>query len=440
MPQQDYSRRTVCVVDNGLFSDLALGLTRWFGRVLLYVPPGATPWPTTAQLSVGQGLHTSVGFAANTTSAQVEKIDDLFAHLSDVDLFVFPDIYHASLQSHLRNLGCRVFGSGYGEDLELDRFLFKLFLEQAQLPVGKYETITGVDDLRRRLTLSPGVVKISRSRGDFETFFSKEFAQTDLDIDSIAHGLGPFKDFKKFLVEEPLPVSEMLEIGYDGFMINGEWTSGLLGLEMKDKAYVGRALAKEQYPPQLAKANDAIAPMLAERGYKNAFSSEVLVERPVGGVLGAGYFIDPCCRFGSPPGAAMMRLITNLADILWFGAVNVAIDPVFEQPWVAQLQVTRVAAREDWTALSVPDNVRSRVFVHWPLEAGGQLYAMPMHYDNPAVCAVVGAGDSLSAAVEDALAVAEQITGHGLQVPTGAVQDGADALARLGEYGIQLPA
>lgn len=445
MPLQDYSQLTVCVVDNGLFSDLATGLTRWFGRVLLYVPPGATPWPTTAQLSVGQGLSAGGAQARNTMAgngiARVEKVDNVLLLIDEVDLFVFPDIYQPALQTHLRQLGKRVFGSAFGEDIELDRFLFKDILQQAGLPVPKYQTIRGVNDLRRRLALSPGVVKISRSRGDFETFFSKQFAQTDLDLDSIAHGLGPLKDEKKFLVEEPLPVSEMLEIGYDGFMIDGVWTGGLLGLEMKDKAYVGRAVPNvADYPPQLAEANNVLAPALKALGYRNAFSSEVLVERPVGGVPGRGYFIDPCCRFGSPPGAAMMRLTRNLPDIFWFGAVGQAIEPEFEAPWVAQLQVTRVAGRTDWTALDVPADMRDRVFVHWPLAVGKKLYAMPMHYDNPAVCAVVGSGATLDAAVEDALAAAAEIGGHGLQVPTSAVQDGAAALERLGEYGITLPA
>jgi len=446
MPVQDYSGYTVCVVDNGLFADLASGLTRWFGRVLLCVPTGSTPWPTSAQVSVGQGLHTIGSSSARNTlvghgMARVEKVDDVLLLLDEIDLFVFPGLYFAPLQAHLRQMGKRVFGSAFGEDVELDRVLFKELLQEARLPVPKYEVIRGVDNLRRRLALASGVVKVSRTRGDFETFVSTVAAQSDIDIDGLAHGLGPLKNDKQFLVEDLLPVGDMLEIGYDGFMVDGDWTGGLLGLEMKDKAYVGHVIAdKSAFPPQLAQANDAVAGALKTMGYRNAFSSEVLVERPVMGTPGRGYFIDPCCRFGSPPGAIMMRLAVNLPDILWFGSAGLAIEPVFAQKWVAQLQVTRVAARTDWTVLNVPGNVRNKVFVHWPIQVGEQLYAMPFGYENPIVCSTVGEGATLDAAVEDACAVAETISGHGLQVPTGAVQDGAAALERLGEYGIRLPA
>ena len=86
------------VVDNGLFVDLAVRLARDFGKVWYY-----TPWEQSFPLMnhgrIGEGLE------------EIERVRSVFGkHFNDVDLFVFPDIFHADLQDYLVGQGKRVWG------------------------------------------------------------------------------------------------------------------------------------------------------------------------------------------------------------------------------------------------------------------------------------------------------------------------------------------
>jgi hypothetical protein len=44
---------------------------------------------------------------------------------------------------------------------------------------------------------------------------------------------------------------------------------------------------------------------------------------------GKAYLIDPCCRAGSPPNELYQLMISNLADVIWYGAEGLVIEPEF---------------------------------------------------------------------------------------------------------------
>src|SRR5580698_7548721 len=104
----DLSKATVCVVDQGLFAELAAVLAPSFGRTL-YCSTWKTAFPRSNASAVGKGL------------AGVQRIESFWPIIDQIDLFVFPDILNGDYQIYLRRLGKRVWGSGQAEELELSR-------------------------------------------------------------------------------------------------------------------------------------------------------------------------------------------------------------------------------------------------------------------------------------------------------------------------------
>src|ERR1700722_8124985 len=104
----NYRSKTVCVVDNGLFLEVARTLAKDFGKVLYYMP-WQSGYPKSNVLLVGHGIP------------GIKRIDSFWPLLDEIDLFVFPDVYEGPLQEHLVSLGKRVWGSRNGDELELFR-------------------------------------------------------------------------------------------------------------------------------------------------------------------------------------------------------------------------------------------------------------------------------------------------------------------------------
>ena len=129
---------TACVVDHGLFSPLAQKLGQTFKRVLYY-SPWEEGFPQLNRCIVGDGYP------------EIERCDDFWDELADIDLFIFPDIQHSGLQLHLESIGKAVWGSRKGDSLELSREKFHRTLKQLGLDCPKWVSITGLSKLRDHL-------------------------------------------------------------------------------------------------------------------------------------------------------------------------------------------------------------------------------------------------------------------------------------------------
>ena len=205
----DYSSKSVCVIDNGLFADMAATLARSFGRVYL-----KTPWERTAPVSterrVGEGLK------------DVEVIDSLWPYVEKCDLFVFTDLNYGDLQEYLAEQGKRVWGARSAEMIETDRILSRKILKKAGIKVPPYTVVKGVAALRDHLKDHPDrFVKIPFTRGDAETFRAESYELVEPRIDELEFHLGPEKHSMQFVVETP--IEDAIELGYDGYCIDGEW-------------------------------------------------------------------------------------------------------------------------------------------------------------------------------------------------------------------------
>lgn len=409
----DLSAKTVCVVDNGLFVELAITLSKSFGRTL-YTTNWISPFPRSAALRLGDGIP------------GITRIDSIWPVLDSIDLFVFPDIFDGPLQVYLRKLGKRVWGSGLGESLELRRAESKRWLRSLGLPVGPYAVLTGLKALRKHLREHEGQhVKISRTRGDMETFRSSTYRLIEPRLDELEHSLGPNKDYVEFISEDS--IDPATEVGFDGFTVDGRYPArALFGVEAKDSGYVGTVVPYGSLPGPVKFVNAKMAPLFANLQYRGFWSSEIRIAKD-----DTPYLIDPCCRMASPPGELYQYLITNLAEIMWAGAAGEMVQPQWKHPWGAQLILKSPWAEQNWQAIDFPDQYRDNVKLHYLTMLDGRHYYVPQAIEMPEIGAVVAGGDTREQAIAAVEKIAATIEGYDLEYKVEALEDAAAGMAKL---------
>lgn len=417
----DYRNKTVCVVDNGLFCELATLLAKSFGRTYLYVPAIEKAFPSTNDAYIGRGLE------------GVELVPHWSTVLDDVDLWVFPDVGQGALQLHLEKLKKRVWGARMGEELELYRADAKRHLKAVGVPIGPYKVVKGLDALAKYLkTKENQFVKGSR-RGDFETFKSESFDIVQPQLDDLRYRLGPAGDEYEFVVEEEIP--DAVEIGYDGFTVRGQYPARVMtGLEVKDRGYVGRIRPFTEIAEQLQDSLRALVPTFTSYGYAGFVSTE---ERVVAN--GDHFMIDPCCRMGSPPGQAMMYNLANIADVLWEGAEGRMREPEWTAEWVAQLMLSSGWVDQHWQPVAFPAGVRDQVKISFPARSkAGEYFSVPQKQEVESAGAIVATGATMDEAIANVSKLADQVRGYRLSAPVEALEDAKEQLEELKAFGVEL--
>jgi hypothetical protein len=414
----NYKTKSVAVYDNGLFVELAVTLAKSFGKVYYYMP-WESGFPKSNNLIVGKGLP------------GVERVNNFFDIIDDVDLFVFPDIYASSLQLHLEGLGKRVFGSRSGDQLELDRGRTKQFLSSLGLPVGKWEKVVGFANLRKYLKEHKEQwVKINTTRGDMETFFSKDYKLVEPRLDELEHALGAKKLIMEFIVEDNL--KDTKDLAYDGYTIDGKFpNAAMTGVEVKDKGYVGVFKKYEDLPSVIKNFNKAIAPTLKKYRYRNFFSPELRVAKN-----GIAYMDDACCRFGSPPSEVSLIMLKNLPDIMWNGAVGICVDPEPAGEFAVELLIHSSWADKNWQPIDFPASIRDNVKLRNLTMIQGRYYVVPQAVGLPEIGAVVAVGKTFKEAVEKVKFYASQIEGHYIDIFTNVIDEAQKEITELESYGV----
>jgi hypothetical protein len=294
--------KTALVWDNGIFTEIAVLLAKDFGRVLYYVP-WTSGMPKSNALMIGEGV------------SGIERVASPWSHFDEIDIWIFPDVYEGELQSWLASQGKRVWGCRQGAELEIDRPTSKEACRKLGIDIGPYKVIEGLDALRKHLKANDDQwVKISGTRGDMETFGAKSYEKVEPRLDELEHNLGALKKVMTFTVEQG--INDAIETGYDGYCIDGKFPKGAMtGVEVKDEAYLMKTVAWRDLPDPVRSVNEKLSPALKKYGYRGFISTEVRVTKD-----GKAYLIDPCCRAGSPPNELYQLMISNMADVIWYGA------------------------------------------------------------------------------------------------------------------------
>lgn len=412
---------TVLFWDEGLFSDLAVRMARDVKKVYYYVP-NMDLLPTVDNTMIGSGLE------------GVEVTSSPWSLLHKIDLCVFPYTGFGDIQNYIRDQGIPVWGTGSGEELELDRELCKEVLDEIGLPVGPYQVVKGISKLRKVLKEKKDqYVKISRFRGMGESFFSKDYKSIEPKLDRLEFKLGPLKETQNFDVEQSLP--DKIEVGSDMYSVDGELPSrALFGVEVKDAAYVGMIKDRKDFPKPLQVVDDALAPIMKDYGYRMFYSTECRIgkdQKP--------YMIDFTARCAFPPWQLYCEMYKNISEIIWKGANGELIDPEPLAKYGALVMLkSHWAADENWTPIDIPDDIRQFVKITAGCKIGNQYYSVPIWQGLEEVGAVIGMGDSMESAIKQCKDRASQIGGVDIKANVEAFEKADEIIGEAKEYGIEL--
>lgn len=398
---------TVCVMDLGLFTELAVRLSRDFSRVLYHVPWEAE-FPLVNDRALGDGYE------------EIERIEDpLDPHiLPQIDLFIFPDIYRAGLQLHLESLGKMVWGSRRADQLELDRVGFKKLQEKLGLPVGPYEVVRGMTELREYLQDHEDVfVKASSEiRGSWETLHHQSMVQSGAELARRELKFWSVREQIEFVIEANLNAE--LESGIDRVWIDGErCEQAIQGYEIKGQGIFMAVQKYSEMPKEITGIVDALAPTLADHQCRNFVSLEIKIKD------GKGYCIDPCLRAPNPGIGAEMEMIDNLGDVIIAGAQGKIVEPEYSKQFGVQCAVYHDYAEDAWKDLEIDPDVR-RWFKLMDFCRVGQVESIiPRVPYGTKVGWLIGVGDTIDEVVDHVKENAEKLKGLAIDIRLDSMYD-----------------
>lgn len=336
---KEASQITACVLDHGLFLPAAHRLAEAYQRVL-YWTPHEQGFPSVKRVILGDGFE------------DIEWCDEFWSLKHEIDLFVVFDIGLSALQLELESQGFPVWGPRWADSIELDREKFLRLLSEKHLDVPKHEVFEGLSALRDHLIdTEDRYIKISRYRGDMETFHWRSWSLDEVKLDELAMRFGPAKELIRFLVFEPIETD--IEIGSDTYCVDGQWPSKMInGTEWKDQAYIGVVTDTVDMPEQALAVLEAFKPEFEKYRYRCEFSSEIRVKGD------QAYFTDPTTRGGLPSTGSQLKLWTNFPEIVWAGAHGVLIEPEPTADYSVELMLKTKAPKGAWSIVEMPDELK----------------------------------------------------------------------------------
>lgn len=378
---KDVSQVTACVIDNNLFFPLAQRLAKDYKRVL-YTTTRKHGFSTLNDCVVGDGFD------------DVERVDDFWTMLKEIDLFVFPDIEQSGLQLHLEEMGHAVWGSRTGDSLEIQRQKFLNTLEKLGLRVPSFTTVKGITNLKNHLKNEENkYVKISKYRGSMETWHWRNWKLDEGFLDVLAVRFGPAGELIPFLVFDNIDTD--LEIGGDTYCVDGMYPAFMVnGLEWKDKGYLGAVTEAKEMPEQIQAVLSAFSPVLEGHRYRNFWSMELRVDGE------DSYFIDPCCRFPCPAYGSQLALYGNLPEIIWSGANGELVQPELTAKFSAECVLTAKSEKHQWGVIEVPKKLQDHVLCGGCCQIDGRLCFPPDETHGDEIGWLVATGDTILEAIE----------------------------------------
>ena len=373
---KDISDVTFLLYDRGTFFPVAQRLARDAKKVFYYNPDGEA-FPTFAKGCLGGG------------HSDVEQIEEIWQRKREIDCFVFPDCRDAGLQLELESQGFPVWGSKDADSLETMRGEWIKACEALGLPMPKTHKIRGVTALQIFFDEHPGEtfhVKISRFRGDMETFKTTEPSQIRSKMELLAMKFGPSKEYITFYVQEPVETD--IEGGADSYFVAGQWPNKvILGYEKKGESYFATWKDRSEMPPEIWKPSEAMTELLASFNYCNFVSTEVRVKDD------KSYLLDPCLRCPSPAGEEELELYGNFAEIVYHGALGEMVQPEMTAKFCGEAVIEYSGDRDGWKSIVIPEEVKRWVKLYACCYEDGA-YHFPPAQDPEAIGCIVGLADT----------------------------------------------
>jgi hypothetical protein len=370
-----------CIVDNGDFVPVARRLALDFKKTY-YWSPWDTAFSKIKDFIVGDGFE------------EMERVESIWEVKDKCDLFVFTDIGHSGMQNELISQGYPVWGARDADGLESQRGMFLRELSNTNLPIPKYKVVSGTTNLRLFLKDEEDkYLKISTYRGDFETFHWRDWSQDEGELDQLAVKFGPTKEHIKFYVFDPIETE--IEDGSDTWCIDGKYPETIFhGMEAKDKAYIITLQKFDDLPKEVRVVNEEFASILEKFKYRGAFSTEVRITKD-----GESFFIDPTCRFGSPPCQSQCEMLSNWGEIVWGGANGEVVEPESTSKFGVQALIK--VDRSDWAVMDIPKELDQWVKFSFSCRVNDKICIPPEHEGICEIGWLVAVGDTIDEAIDN---------------------------------------
>lgn len=396
---------TVLIYDYGNYVYLAETLAKKFKKVYLRIP-WEKSFPKENDYIIGQGLD------------NVEKVDNEWNVFDEIDIWIFTDLHQGDYQMRLKSQGKYVFGSAKGEIMENRRDAFEAILRDEGLKVGDGENITGFSNLVEYLKEHDDLyIKSNTFRGDHETWHHENYDLSEPVLDELNHSLGIAKEKELFLAKEP--IEDVVEIGYDGFTILGEYPDKtIFGIEIKDAGYACVVTDYEDLPEIIKTLNNKLSKYFKKYKYTGWYSSEVRAINDK-----EGYPTDQTCRFAEPPFSLASEMIKNIDECIYDVSRGTIPDLYFDYKYGVQLNIKSGWAKDEKQAIYYPDEIKDFVKIKNKLVLDGVVYHLPMGDKNEIIGSVIAMSNDLDDALLEVKYRASQIKGYDISINTSTLED-----------------
>lgn len=380
---------TVTVVDSGLFTELAVRLTREIRTVRSHVP-WEDEFPTLNDRAIGSGLE------------KIEWVEDPYTDdiFETTDAYIFPDIFRAGDQQLLARAGKPVFGSRTGDRLETCRIWFRNLQEQLGMPVPESKVIQGWTELCDYLKANNErcfIKTTSKIRGTMETHEFHDWEQEQYWLWNLRMKAACGAEHLLFLIEKP--IESPFETGLDTISIDGQTPeTPMQGIEIKGKLMLSSAQTKSPTPKPLDEALTLLAEELKRRHYRNFLSAEFRKDM----------LTDFCARAPNPGLGCEMEMIANIGEMIYRGAHGELVNPVFEAEYGIQVAVFHDHDADLPKQFRIDPDVRRWIKLMEFCKVGDLYQIVPRPPCGEKIGWLIGIGDTIQEAADHVQDVAEQ--------------------------------
>jgi hypothetical protein len=417
----DLSGFKILILDYGNNISFAMRMARAFGTVFYWSGPYVTnSFP----------VHNVEDIANNVPN--LIKVKEWIEGYDEADMVAFCDSMEPRLQHWMRSNGMPVFGCGFADRLEHDRLYLKETLKDLGLPVGAYYPAYGLDQLEQILIGAKKVYVKSKTRGNGETWFHKNWPLTKRQFLKLRIEMGLYANREIYVVEEEIPC--LGETGFDGFFAAGQFAPiGVCGVERKDACFLGRFVRYQLLPDCIKSVTDKLAPIFEQMEYNGQHSNEIIISKDK-----RGFLLDNSNRIPSPPGEVMMEAITNYPEVVWKIAHGQIPNIEHAHEWVGQVIIKSDIAVDDDSPVIVPDEFKKNVKIkNLSIDEDGTWYYVPSPgLGMKEIGSIIFDADTPEQVIKGIETVADSIEGFDIRMDVESLYDAKKSIDKLIKAGI----
>lgn len=381
-PNEDLSKRSILLVDHGVFFHVALRLAHDFGTVYYVDTTWESAWSKLDHAIVGDGF------------GDIVRVGEAWGPIRKglVDMVMFTDIHHSEMQLYLEDQGMPVWGARDCDRMEWHKLYFRRLQKELGMDIPEFEEIVGTEALREHCRTHDGwFYKASpQYRGLVETFGNKDYLTSRQTIDGMAYTLGCVQDVVKFIGEAP--IESELEGGIDTYCIDGQLPFyAVNGWEKKDEGYFAAVQEYRQIDQRLRNGHEPLLPTLKQKRYRQMLSTEVKITK------GGSILLEPTTRFPSPAGEEQCLLYANFGQIVWWGARGELRHQEPTAKFACEAMVEHNEDEETFRAVNIHPEVRDFVKLYNLTQVGDRYATCP---GGKVIGAICGIGDTPTEAVQ----------------------------------------